>query len=285
MPIEYVEANGLRFRVIVEGAGPAVLLLHGFPDSADLWRHQIPALAAAGYRVIAPDLRGYGGSDRPTEVSAYAMPNLVGDVLGILAALGESEAHVVGHDWGGVLSWVTAAMAPQFVTSLTVLTIGHPMARADVPGVRQHELSWYLWMFLHPDAEKWLAADDWAFLRRWLGPDGVELERQIAALSEPGALTAGLSWYRANVDPAIVVNGFPEGSVPAVTCPTMSVWSSGDRFLSEEWVLASKNWVTGPWRYERIEDAEHWFPASAPQQTTALLLDWLSSQSRPNFFD
>ncbi len=150
MPEQFVEANGLRFRVGVKGEGPAVLLLHGFPDSANLWRHQIPPLAAAGYRVIAPDLRGYGGSSRPTEIEAYAMPNLVGDVLGILAALGEEQAHVVGHDWGCLLAWVTAAMAPQFVTSLTAMTVGHPMARADIPGTRQHELSWYLWMFCSP---------------------------------------------------------------------------------------------------------------------------------------
>lgn len=276
MSLQHVEANGLRFQVAVEGEGPAVLLLHGFPDSHDLWRHQIPALAAAGYRVIAPDQRGYGGSDRPAELEAYAIPNLVGDALGILAALGEERAHIVGHDWGAVVAWVTAAMAPQFAISLTGMTLGHPMARSDIPGTKQHELSWYIWMFLQPDAEQWLAANDWALLRAWVGEDP-EVSDRIARMSEPGVLTAGLNWYRANLDPNIVVNGFPPGSVPPVNVPAMGVWSTGDRFLTEEWVTLSKNHVTASWRYERLEGADHWFPTSAPQQTTDLLLDFLGS--------
>lgn len=277
MALQHVEANGLRFQVAVEGEGPAVLLLHGFPDSHDLWRHQIPALAAAGYRVIAPDLRGYGGSDRPTDVAAYAMPNLVGDVLGILAALGEEKAAVVGHDWGGILAWVTAAMAPQFATSLTAMTIGHPMARVDVPGTRQRELFWYLWMFLQPEAEQWLTAEDWALLRDWCGPEDPDVNARIAGIAAPGALTAGLNWYRANLDPQILVKGFPPKSVPPVACPTMAIWSSGDRFLTEEWVTASQKYVTGSWRYERLENVDHWIPTSAPQRCTDLLLDFLGS--------
>lgn len=279
MPVQHVEANGLRFQVAVEGEGPAVLLLHGFPDSHELWCRQIPALAAAGYRAIAPDLRGFGGSERPSEVEAYAMPNLVGDVLGILAALGEEKAAVVGHDWGGLLAWVTAALAPQFVTSLTAMTVGHPMARTEVPGLRQHEMFWYLWMFIQPQAEQWLAADDFALLRAWCGPQDRGLDARIAAMSEPGALTAGLNWYRANLDPQIITMGFPAGSVPPVSCPTMGMWSSGDRFLAEEWVTASVRHVTGPWRYERLEGVDHWIPTGAPQRCTGLLLDFLSTST------
>ena len=134
MQVSTVSANGLEFAVATAGEGPAVILLHGFPDSHQVWRHQIPALADAGYRVIAPDLRGFGASAKPPEVSAYAMQNLVGDVLGILAALGEERAAVVGHDWGAVLAWVTAAVAPQAVTRLVSTTLGHPAGPAGVAG-------------------------------------------------------------------------------------------------------------------------------------------------------
>jgi pimeloyl-ACP methyl ester carboxylesterase len=277
MPAQLVELNGLQFQVAVEGEGPAVLLLHGFPDSHEVWRHQLPALAAAGYRAIAPDLRGFGASAKPAEVSAYALEHLVGDALGILGALGEERAVVVGHDWGGVLAWVTAALAPQAVTALVATTLGHPLARPALPDLRQHELSWYIWMFLQPDAERWLAADDWALLRAWCGPNDRDVDRRIAAFAEAGALTGGLNWYRANLSPDILVSGFPPGAVPPVSCPTMGVWSTGDRFLAEEWMRDSGKYVSGPWRYERLEGPDHWFPSSAPEEFNALLLDFLST--------
>src|SRR5512135_583981 len=104
-----IAANGIALNVVETGSGPVILLLHGFPDSAALWRHQIPALTDAGYRVVAPDLRGFGESDRPDGVANYAMPTLVGDVLGVLDALGVAHAAVVGHDWGAALGWAMAA--------------------------------------------------------------------------------------------------------------------------------------------------------------------------------
>src|SRR5437867_9179248 len=109
LPGTRVEANGLSFHVVEEGKGDPVLLLHGFPDSSWMWRHQIPALVNAGYRVIAPDLRGFGQSDKPEDVEAYAMQTLVQDVVGILDQLGVEQTHVVGHDWGAALAWSFAA--------------------------------------------------------------------------------------------------------------------------------------------------------------------------------
>jgi pimeloyl-ACP methyl ester carboxylesterase len=128
--------NGLSFHVIDEGDGPAVLLLHGFPDSSALWRHQVPALVDAGYRVIAPDLRGFGASDRPEGVAAYAMPTLVADVLGIIDTLDVERADVVGHDWGSGLGWTLAAVVPERVRRLVALSVGHPagyFTRRDPP--------------------------------------------------------------------------------------------------------------------------------------------------------
>ena len=110
-----VTVNGLSFHVVDEGSGPPVLLLHGFPDSSALWRHQIPALVDAGHRVIAPDLRGFGASDRPEGVAQYTMPLLIGDLVGILDALGEQRADVVGHDWGAGIGWTLASLMPQRV--------------------------------------------------------------------------------------------------------------------------------------------------------------------------
>lgn len=267
-----VEANGLTFEVAVEGEGPAVLLLHGFPDSSALWRHQIPALAAAGHRVIAPDLRGFGGTDRPADVAAYTLPTLIGDVLGLLDALGVQQAAVVGHDWGAALAWALAAAVPDRVQRLAVLSVGHPAVFFAEP-LRQRERSWYMLFFQFPGvAEEALPRDDWALWRTVFG-EGGDFDRYRADLGRPGALTAGLNWYRANLRPeAFGMTTAPP--VPAVGCPVLGIWSDGDRFLGELQMTASAGHVTGPWRYARITGASHWIPLDAPEELGRLLVEF-----------
>ncbi|MGH8901179.1 MAG: alpha/beta fold hydrolase [Egibacteraceae bacterium] len=268
-----IEVNGLSFHVLDEGQGPAVLLLHGFPDSSNLWRHQLPALAQAGYRVIAPDLRGFGESDRPEEVEAYALPLLVGDVVGILDALGVERATVVGHDWGAALGWTLAAMVADRVERLVALTVGHPNGFfADPFGQRQ--LSWYILFFLFPGvAEEALRRDDWALYRTFSRGDG-DLDRYIRDLERPGALTAGLNWYRANISPETFGQD-KSAALPSVGCPVMGVWASGDVALGEAQMLASSTYVTGPWRYERLDGIGHWIPLEAPDRLNQLLTDFI----------
>src|SRR6478672_2355545 len=206
-----VSANGLSFHVVDEGSGPPVLLLHGFPDSSALWRHQIPALVDAGHRVIAPDLRGFGASDRPEGVAEYAMHTVIGDVVGILDALGVERADVVGHDWGAGIGWTLASVVPQRVQRYVALSVGRSVDYfADM---RQREMSWYMLLFLFEGvAEEALRRDDWALLRAWMR-DPVDIERYVADLSRPGALTAALNYYRANL-PVEMLAGVIE--VPAV---------------------------------------------------------------------
>ncbi len=277
-----LEANGLSFNVAEAGEGPPVLLLHGFPDSWRLWRHQIPALAEAGHRVIAPDLRGFGRTDRPARVEDYGLRALVADVVGLLDVLGVERAAVVGHDWGASLSWAVARAVPDRVTRLVVVSVGHPLAGAAA-GLAQRERSWYMLWFLFPGvAERVLPEDDWACFRRWAWNDArpgedPDLDRQIADLSRPGALIAGLSWYRANIDPATFVINNPERiPVPAVPCPTMGVWSSDDMALTEAQMTGSRRFVSGPWRYERLDGIDHWVPVHAPERLNQLLVDFLS---------
>jgi pimeloyl-ACP methyl ester carboxylesterase len=272
--------NGLTFNVAEAGAGAPVLLLHGFPDSWRLWRHQIPALVEAGHRVIAPDLRGFGDTERPTEVEGYRMRTLVADVVGVLDTLGIERAAVVGHDWGGALAWTLARYLPERVERLVAVSSGHPRAFVAA-GQRQRELSWYILWFLFPGvAEKVLPADDWAFFRRWAwngakpGEDS-DADRQIADLSRPGALTAGLNWYRANIDPTAFVGAPDQPDESPVTCPTMGVWSTGDMALGEDQMTGSQRYVTGPWRYEQVEGVGHWVPVQAPERLNRLLVDFL----------
>jgi pimeloyl-ACP methyl ester carboxylesterase len=276
-----LQANGLAFNLAEAGEGPPVLLLHGFPDSWRLWRHQIPALAEAGHQVIAPDLRGFGQTDRPTGVEHYKLRALVDDVVCLLDVLDVDRAAVVGHDWGAGLAWAVARFVPDRVSRLVVVSVGHPLAGAAA-GLAQRRLSWYMLWFLFPGvAERVLAEDDWAVFRRWAW-DGArrgedpDLDRQLADLSRPGALVAGLNWYRANIDPATFVISDPSRiSVPPVACPTMGVWSSDDFALTEAQMTGSGRLVSGPWRYERLDGVDHWVPVHAPERLNELLVDFL----------
>jgi pimeloyl-ACP methyl ester carboxylesterase len=280
-----VPVGECELNVAEAGAGPAVLLLHGFPDRWQLWRHQLPVLVEAGYRVIAPDLRGFGESDRPDAVADYALPRLVGDIRGLLDAVGVQRATVVGHDWGAGLAWAVASALPDRVDALVPLSVGHGLGRFAA-GEQQRRLSWYMLWFLFPGvAEQVLPADDWAAFREWAwtgrqpGADP-EADRQIADLSRPGALTAALNWYRANIDPVRYLAHRPPGRFTPITCPTMGVWSDGDPFLGETQMSASADFVTGPWRYERVTGVGHWIPVMAPDRLNALLLDFLAGTAR-----
>lgn len=267
-----VEANGLGFHVVDEGDGPPVLLLHGFPDTSELWRSQIEALGGAGYRVVAPDLRGRGRSDRPAEVGAYGLSSIVGDVVGIMDALELPRAHVVGHDWGAAVAWLTASLAPQRVDHLAVISVGFPGAvRPDLEALQK---GWYRLLVLSEHAEALFPQDDWYLLRELLHGGG-DVDAYIATLSEPGALTAGFNWYRANVAVETLLGTGRE--LPPVPAPTLGVFGTNDLYLAERAMLASESHVTGEWRYERLEGVGHWVPLEAAERLNELLLDFFPS--------
>jgi pimeloyl-ACP methyl ester carboxylesterase len=269
-----ITVNDLSFAVEDTGGdGASVLLLHGFPDSSALWRHQIPALTASGYRVIAPDLRGYGDSDRPEGADQYRLELLASDVLGVLDALDVGSTSVVGHDWGAALGWGLAALTPERVNRFVALSVGHPVGYfADL---RQREMSWYMLFFQYTGlAEDALRRDGWALLREWTR-NPVDIERYMVDLDRPGALTAALNYYRAN----ITAEAFGSGGgleLPNVACPVLGVWGDGDYACGEAQMLASAKHVSGPWRYHRVCGAGHWIPLDAPDELTNLLLDFLA---------
>ena len=265
------ENDGVGIHYEAHGEGRPVVLLHGFPDTGRLWRHQVPALAGAGMRVVVPDLRGYGASDKPVGVDRYHMLFLAADVAAVLDAEGIAKAHVVGHDWGAALAWAVAALAPDRVDHLVPMSVGHPSAfRGD--GFHQAEKSWYMLLFQFEGiAERWLSNDDWANFRAWgHHPDA---DAVVAAIEANGSLTPGLNYYRANVPPESFVR--PPIEVPPVQAPTMGIWSSGDFALTEGQMTRSEKHVAGPWRYERIDGPDHWMQLEAPQAVNELLLDFL----------
>jgi pimeloyl-ACP methyl ester carboxylesterase len=265
--------EGVGIHYEVTGEGPPVVLLHGFPDSGRLWRHQVGALSEAGFQVVVVDQRGYGASDKPEGVERYNIVHLVTDVGAVLADAGIERAHVVGHDWGAAVAWLFASLVPGSVDHLAVLSVGHP-GSFRTEGFEQHEKSWYMLLFQFEDiAERWLREDNWKMFREWSrhpDADGV-----IADLERDGSLTPGLNWYRANVPPSSFVEPAPQ--LPPVAAPTMGIWSSGDFALTEGQMTRSESHVSGAWRNERIEGPGHWVQLEAPEAVNRLLIEFLAT--------
>lgn len=270
----------------VDGATepPLVLLLHGFPECWYAWRNQLTALADAGYRVVAPDLRGYNRSSAPDGVDAYRMPELVADVRGLVGSLGYARAHLVGHDWGGVVAWETAIREPELVGRLAVLNAPHPepLRRALTRSPRQLLRSWYAVAFQVPWLpDRLLAAGEYRLLDRAFAgaaPGAVtdrDVERYRTALARSGP-TGPLNYYRAALREGLgrqarsLVGDPPDGTVEV---PTLVLWGVRDRALGTELLDGLERYVPDL-RIERL-DASHWVMADEPERVNDLLTGFL----------
>ena len=269
-----IEANGLQFYVRDEGSGTPVILLHGFPDTGDVWPKQVPALVQHGFRAIVPDMRGRGRSGKPEAVSDYRLWSIVRDVTGILDALRIERAHVVGHDWGAGVAWLVAALAPERVDRLVAISVGAPGAAAR-PTLEAFQKGWYRLLFLFEGvAEEVIQRDDWYLFRMFLG-GAQDTDAYVKTLSEPGALTPALNWYRANLPVQALFGRSGGPQLPMVKADTLGIWSTGDLYLTEDAMTRSEQRVQGRWRYERFEGS-HWVPLDEPDRLNRLLLEFLA---------
>jgi len=264
-----LDVGGLEFNVLVEGEGADVLLVHGFPDSNSVWRNQIPALVEAGYRVIAPDLRGFGESPAPPSTADYKIDKFVADLIGILDAVGARTVRLVGHDWGAAVGWQICIQHPERIDRYAAIAVGHPSAYAH-GGVVQRLKAYYILFFQIPGlSEKAVSAANWWLWRQMLRYDA-EMPSWKRDLSRPGRLTAAINIYRANLN-LILPKQWPK-----VTVPVMGVWGKHDVALAERQMIESWRYVTGPWRYEQVEGGTHWTQLERPKETNQLLLDFLA---------
>ncbi len=283
--VQIVDSNGVCLHVRVAGPtdGPLVLLLHGFPEGSYGWRHQIPYLAAAGYRVWAPDQRGYGASDKPERIAAFGLDELADDVAGLIDAAGRRQAVVVGHDWGGVVAWHLARRSPQRVSKLVVLNVPHPSVMREHlrTSLAQFRRSLYVLAFQVPRLpERALGRDDGHALARALvassrpgtfsETDLAEYRRSWAA---PNALRAMLDWYRAALrhPPA-------RGRGARITVPTLLIWGAQDRFLGSEMAQPSIE-LCDDGRLVVIDDATHWLQHEEPDRVNALIDGFVSTSA------
>lgn len=279
---ENVIANGIRLHCVTMGEGPLLLLLHGFPECWYSWRAQIPALAAAGYKVVAPDLRGYNFSERPA--SGYDIHTLTADVLGLMDHYGSPRTLLAGHDWGGAIAWNTAVRHPARVQKLIALNMPHPtkMARALRSNIRQMFRSSYIPLFRTPYLPERLfslwnyRAIQWMFLGSAVHPERITkgaIEVYKSAARQPGALKAMLAYYREAKasDIWLWARGGPEVIAPM---PTLMIWGEKDIALGKELTLGTEEFVPQlTLRY--LPDASHWVQQDQPDQVTELMFEFL----------
>lgn len=281
-PLVRIPLGSLTFDAVVDGPadGDPVLMLHGFPQSAACWRRVQPELAAAGYRVVAPDLRGYSPDARPLDPEAYRIGELVGDVLGIAEHFGWSTFHLVGHDWGGALAWQVAGRHGARLRTLTVVSTPHPEAflqakhgGPSTDGDDQATRSKYMDDFRTPGFEDLVMADDRALLRLMVlgaGMDEESAELSLARFTTKEEVVGALNWYR-GADPS------DAGGMGPVTVPTLYLWSTDDIALGRTAAEATEACVDGPCRFVVLDGVSHWIPEEAPGEVIGELLPHLAA--------
>ena len=274
-----MDVNGVRLHCVVEGEGPLVLLLHGFPETSHAWRKQIPALAQR-FRVVAPDLRGYGGSDKPKGIAAYRTPVLADDIVGLIHAFDAMRAHVVGHDWGGAVAWATAIEHPEAIDRLVVLNCPHPvvLARALRSNWAQLRRSWYIFAFQLPWLPEWTLRRNGArtmkqtLRRSTKRPDtfsDLDLDEYARAFRAPGAATAAINYYRAAVRSPV-----PTG-MRKVRASTLLIWGDDDFALGIELTQGMEGLFEHEPRVEHLADTGHFVMEERPEVVNRLLLEFL----------
>jgi len=279
----YANLGDVRLHYVEAGEGPLVLLLHGFPQFWYQWRHQVPALVEAGFRVVAPDMRGYNLSDKPPGVRAYRVELLARDVERLILACRERTADVVGHDWGAIAAWIAAMRYPGRVGRLAILNVPHPARFLEgLLSPMQLLRSSYTFFFQIPRLpEGVIRAGDFALLRFVFRRDPVrpgvfiseDIERYIEAIARPGALTATLNYYRA----LLRKPGETRALLQRVEAPVLVIWGERDQFLSRRLAEPPHLWVPNLVRVKRLPDASHWVAEDRPLEVNTLLLDFLRS--------
>lgn len=279
-PIE-LRASGLVFECDAAGEldAPLVLLLHGFPQTSYTWRHQLPALAEAGFLAVAPNQRGYSPGARPEGAAHYATELLVADAIGIADALGRRRFHLVGHDWGGQLAWLLAANHPHRVETLTVLSRPHPRAFAEAmkSDAQQAHRSRHHRAFQDLDSARLLLEDDARRLRRSFQDQGVadaDIEAYLSRLASEEALDAALNWYRSAGTSTLARVGAKVGNIEV---PTLYLWGDEDATVGRAAAEATADCVDADYRMHVVEGAGHFLTDQQAEVVTRELLTALAS--------
>ncbi|MBD2743406.1 alpha/beta hydrolase [Coleofasciculus sp. FACHB-1120] len=280
----FIETNNIRLHCVTQGEGELVILLHGFPEFWYSWRHQIPALARH-FKVVVPDLRGYNDSDKP--LSGYDLDTLSADIRGLIENLGYVRAHIVGHDWGGLIAWHLAQKFPDVLNRLAILNAPHPYRFwQELTGNLDHlRRSWYVLAFQIPGLPEWLIQQNLKdFVNNVFRGQAVRKgafsaeDAQVyqAALAKPGVLAAAINYYRSSLSPQNWLHHWGRSPDP-VTVPTLILWSEEDAFLNRKLTEGMERLISAPFNLKFISHCGHWMQQEVPHTVNRELLNFFRS--------
>jgi pimeloyl-ACP methyl ester carboxylesterase len=271
-----------------DGDGPLIVFLHGFPEFWYSWRHQIPFFAQ-NFKVVAPDMRGYGDTDKPKEIKEYKIGKLSRDIIELIHSFGKESAIIVGHDWGGIIGWSIAMIAPNVVEKLIVMNAPHPsvLKKNAFRSLAQMQKSWYMFFFLLQKVpEKVLSSNDFKILRHFFESSikrkdrfaQGDIEEYVSAWRMYGStgLTGGINYYRANLISVFLKNHGESTPYPKIRNPTLMIWGENDSFLGIEMTENTQKSVEAPFLLKLIPGCGHWVQQEAPDEVNQIMDEFLN---------
>lgn len=287
---EIVVANGLRFEVDQCGDQKSrrlAICLHGFPEHAISWRHQLPMLAALGYKVWAPNLRGYGNTSIPPDMSDYSLEHLMADVGSLIDAADCDETVLIAHDWGAVIAWYFAMRKIRPLSKLIICNVPHPAAGRAAAGLEQLRKSWYIFFFQLPGVPEWMmsrrSSNMGELIRTSSARPEMYPDEVVKIYSEnarrPGGLTAMVNYYRALVRGGGASRQAALG-FPIIETPTLMLWGEDDMALTKETTYGTEKWVSD-FTIRYLPRISHWVQQDAPEEVNAMMAAFLAGERVP----
>jgi pimeloyl-ACP methyl ester carboxylesterase len=280
---EFAIINGIRMHYVTYGNGSLIVLLHGFPEFWYSWRNQIPILSKK-FKVVAPDMRGYGETEKPFKTDSYKIEEIVKDIVELVHGLGFEKAIIAGHDWGGIIAWSIAMMAPDVVERLIIMNAPHPgVYSKHIPkNIKQVLRSWYVFFFLIKGIpESILGNSNYKMLKSSILKSSVrkevfsekDIERYVSSWKS-GGISGGINYYRANLSLRYwsKSNKVP---FPKIKVPVLQIWAEDDKFLGKELTKGTQAFIDAPYRLHLISDCGHWVQQEAPDEVNETILKFL----------
>lgn len=283
---KFENINGIKMHYVTMGEGPLIVFLHGFPEFWNSWRYQIPFFSKK-FKVVALDMRGYGETDRPSHMNDYRIEKLVGDTVELVHSISpEGAKAIVGHDWGGAISWATSMMAPSITEKLIVMNAPHPgvVQRNAFNNYNQMQKSWYMFFFLLPDVpETVLTRNNFELLKNMFNISikrkdkfsPSDVESFVSSWNKKGGITGGLNYYRANLNADFWGNLYENIPFPKIEVPTLQIWAEDDIFLGKELTDGTNEFINAPFFLRTIPNCGHWVQQEAPEEVNQIMSEFL----------
>ena len=282
---EFVNVNGIRMHYVTTGKGSLIVFLHGFPEFWYSWRHQIPFFSKR-FKVAVPDMRGFGETERPTEIDQYRIEKLVKDIVELVHSLGQEKATIVGHDWGGIVAWSIGMMAPGVIENLIIMDAPHPAVfqRNAFRNYMQMQKSWYMFFFLLQNVpERILSRNNFELLKYVVEISTKrkkmftqrDIERYTSSWSKEGGITGGINYYRSNLNAEFWGNLDESIPFPKIKSHTLQIWAEEDLFLGKELTEGTSEFVDALFSLKIIPKCGHWIQQEAPEEVNQIIEEFL----------